>query len=253
MKNDSAEPERFGCGMHADDRLPFLEPGVRIGAFSVLGRQPYPTAANRRSINHLVGAGRIGSGTVIGCLTVIYAGVFIGREVCIGDHAVIREDVRIGSRCVIGTKVDIQYGATIADDVRILNETQIAGGTVIGEGTFIGPGVQTANDPHVAHHDLADYQDRGQVAPVIGSKVFIGVGAILLPGVRIGDGATIGAGALVSKDVPAGALVMARGVRGEVEPRILTIPGPVDADTLDRVREEFRKAHTGPNRMVAGL
>lgn len=217
--NDSAEPIRFGCGMHEDDRLPFLEPNVRVGAFSVFGRQPYATGANRRPVR-LVGAGRVGRDSVVGSLCVIYAGVFIGRACCIGDHAVIREDTRIGNRCVIGAKVDIQYGVTIADDVRILNETQIAGGTVIGAGTFIGPGVQTANDPHVAHHDLDDYQDRGQVAPVIGSKVFIGVGAILLPGVKIGDGATIGAGAVVTRDVPDGSTVLAAGVRGQViEPR----------------------------------
>lgn len=217
MTSDSCQPERFGDGTHPDDRAPFVEAGVRIGVFSVLGRQPYPTAANRRAIPHLVGAGRVNAGSVIGCSCVIYAGAFIGREVCIGDHAVIREDTRIGDRCVIGTKVDIQYGCTIGDDVRILNETQIAGGTVIGAGTFIGPGVQTANDPHVARFGLDDYRDRGQVAPVIGSKVFIGVGAILLPGVNIGDGAVIGAGAVVTKDVPARARVMARGVRGMIE------------------------------------
>lgn len=210
--NDSHEPERFGCGMHADDRLPFLERDVRIGAFSVLGRQPYPTAANRRQ-TRIVGAGRIGSGTVVGCLCVIYAGVFIGRECCVGDHAVIREDVRIGNRCVIGAKVDIQYGATIAEDVRILNETQIAGGSTIGRGTFIGPGVQTANDPHVARFGLDDYQDRGQVGVTIGEYAFIGVGAILLPGVTIGDRAIVAAGAVVTKDVPAGATMMAYGVR----------------------------------------
>lgn len=198
--------EIFGSGAHADDRPPFFEAGVRVGAMTVLGRQPYATAANRRQVR-LVGAGQIGAGTVIGCLCVIYAGVFMGRGVCVGDHAVIREDTRIGNRCVIGTKVDIQYAATIGDDVRILNEAQIAGGSVIGAGSFIGPGVQTANDPHVARHDLADYQDRGQAGVTIGERVFIGVGAILLPGVRIGDGAVIAAGAVVTKDVAVGARV----------------------------------------------
>ncbi len=213
--NDSAEPERYGCGMHTDDRLPFLEPGVKVGAFSVFGRQPYPTAANRRAVSQLVGSGRIGSGSVVGCLCVIYAGVFIGRDVCVGDHAVIREDVRIGDRCVIGAKVDIQYGATIGDDVRLLNEVQIAGGTVIGNGSFLGPGVQTANDPFVAHFSLDEYKDRGQIGPQIGKNVFVGVGAILLPGIRIGDGALIGAGAVVTKDVPSGAKILAPGIRGE--------------------------------------
>lgn len=212
MKSDSHEPERFGCGSHADDRLPFLEAGVRIGAFSVLGRQPIATAANRRPVR-VVGAGRVGSGSVVGCHCVVYAGAFIGREVCIGDHAVIREDTRIGNRCVIGCMVDLQYNVTIGDDVRILNQTQIAGNSVIGRGTFIGPGVQTANDPHVARFGLDDYQDRGQVGVTIGEYVFIGVGAILLPGVTIGDRAIVAAGAVVTKDVPAGATMLAPGVR----------------------------------------
>lgn len=215
--NDSAEPERFGCGMHDDDRLPFLGEDVRVGAFSVFGRQPYATAANRRPVR-LVGAGRIGAGSVVGCLCVIYAGVFIGRDVCVGDHAVIREDTRIGDRCVIGTKVDIQYGVTIAEDVRILNETQITGGSTIGRGTFIGPGVQTANDPHVARHDLANYQDRGQVGVTIGEYVFIGAAAVLLPGVKIGDRATVAAGAVVTRDVPPGATVYGMPARERLTP-----------------------------------
>lgn len=204
--NNSVDPERFGSGSHSDDRLPFIEPGVRIGAFTVLGRQPYPTAANRRTAR-LAGAGRIGGGTVIGCHAVLYAGSFIGRDCCIGDHVTIREDVRIGDRCVVGVGADLQYGVTLGDDVRILNQVQIAGGSVIGRGSFIGPGVQTANDPHVARHGLDDYRDRGQVGVTIGEHVFVGVGAILLPGVIIGDGAIIAAGAVVTKDVPAGKTV----------------------------------------------
>jgi acetyltransferase-like isoleucine patch superfamily enzyme len=211
--NDSAEPDKFGGGLHDDDRLPFYEPGVRIGAFSILGRQPYATAANRRPVRP-VGPGRIGAGTVIGCLCVIYAGVFIGRDCCIGDKATMREDVRVGDRCVIGNGVDLQYGVTVGDDVRILNESHITGGTVIGAGTFIGPGVWSANDPYLAHFDLHDYQDRGQVAPIIGRKVFIGVGAILLPGIVIGDGAIIAAGAVVTKDVAPGTKVFGMPARG---------------------------------------
>ena len=95
-----------------------------------------------------------------------------------------------------------------------MNQAQIAGGSVIGRGSFIGPGVQTANDPHVARHGLEDYQDRGQVGVTIGEHVFVGVGAIILPGVRIGDGAIIGGGAVVTRDILAGEMIMAPGVRG---------------------------------------
>jgi acetyltransferase-like isoleucine patch superfamily enzyme len=223
--NDSAEPEYFGCGMSVDDRPPVLEAGVRIGAFTALGRQAYPTAANRRP-TRLVEAGHIGSGTVIGCQCVIYAGVFIGRECCIGDHVVIREDTNIGDRCVLGTKVDIQYGVRIANDVRLLNETQIAGGTVIGEGSFLAQGVTMANDPHLFNFDLGDYRDRGQTGPVIGRHVKIGPGAILLPGVVIGDEAIIGAGALVTRDVAPGAKMFGLPARpvAAAEGYVVTVP-----------------------------
>jgi acetyltransferase-like isoleucine patch superfamily enzyme len=155
------------------------------------------------------GAGRIGARTIIGCHATVYAGVMIGRDCRLGDYAGIREDCRIGDRVVIGTHVDIQYGALIGDDVRILNYAHIAGGTIIGNGSFIGPGVMTANHRRV---DLDNYDNppEGRCAPNIGGKVMIGVGAILLPGVTIGDGAVIAAGAVVTRDVAPGAFV--RGV-----------------------------------------
>lgn len=188
-----------------------------VGPHAVIGIQPVATKANRRQVRP-ARAGRVGAGCVIGAHAVIYAGVMLGRDCRVGDHAVIRENVVTGDRCVIGCMVDIQYGATIGDDVRILNEAQIAGGMVIGDGTFIGPGVQTANDPHVARHDLSDYQDRGQVAPTIGRKVFVGVGAVILPGVSIGDGAVIAAGAVVTRDVAPGEKVAGLPARAVVVP-----------------------------------
>ena len=186
------------------------------GEFSLFGIKPMANAANRRPVP----GGEplpvvIGDRTIIGTHCSIYRDVVLGEDCRVGDHAGIREGTRIGARCVIGCMADIQYNVTIGDDVRILNQTQIAGGSIIGNGTFIGPGVQTANDPHVAKFDLAEYQDRGQVGVTIGERVFIGVGAILLPGVTIGDGATIAAGAVVTRDVPAGARIVAHGVRGD--------------------------------------
>lgn len=186
---------------------PFYEPGVYVGDRASVGCVPMATLANRRPLPCGARAGRIGSGTVIHDFACVYAGAFIGKECLIAPHSTIREGVRVGNRCVVGVGADLQYGVTLADDVRVLNQTQIAGGSTIGRGSFIGPGVQTANDPHVARHSLEDYQDRGQAGVTIGERVFVGVGAILLPGITIGDGATVAAGALVVRDVPPGALV----------------------------------------------
>lgn len=187
--------------------------GCQVGQFTTLGRLPVATAANRREIRHdTIGELHIGARSVVGDHATLYAGTWIGADACIGDGAIVREHCRIGDRCVIGTMVDIQYGAMIGDDVRILNAAHIAGGTHIGSGSFIGPGVRMANDRTI---DLEDYQDRDtRQAPNIGRKVFVGVGAIILPGVTIGDGAVIAAGAVVVHDVKPGDHILARTVRG---------------------------------------
>lgn len=192
--------------------MPFLEEDVYIGLYVTLGQMPLGNAATRRPVGDHA-QGRIGARSIIGSHAVIYAGVVLGPDCRVGDHAIIRESSVIGARCVIGTQADLQFQVTLGDDVRVQAEAQLAGGTVVGDGSFIGPGVQTANDPHVAHFPLTDYQDRGQVAPTIGKHVFIGAAAIILPGVVIGDGAMIAAGALVTKDVPAGVQVFGMPAR----------------------------------------
>lgn len=184
---------------------PMFGVGCLVGPGAVLGIQPLATKANRRPVVRAPN-GFIGSRCVIGANVVMYADVILGDDCRIGDFACIREGSRIGSRCVIGTNADLQYGVTVFDDVRIMNAAHIAGGTVIGAGSFIGPGVMTANHRNV---DLNAYDvpAEGHRAPIIGEKVMIGVGAILLPGVKIGDGATIASGAMVTKDVAAGETV----------------------------------------------
>jgi acetyltransferase-like isoleucine patch superfamily enzyme len=195
------KPTWFGI---TDLKEPVWGEGVLIGCFSLVGVQPLATAANRRPVAK-AGSGRVGARTVIGCHATIYAGVFMGEDCRVGDFATIREDCRIGARCVIGTNADLQYGCLLGDDVRVLNGTHISGGTVIGSGSFIGPGVMTANDRQLDVFNYVDHPNRA--APIIGKNVFVGVGAIILPGVTIGDGARVGAGSLVTRDVAAGATV----------------------------------------------
>ncbi len=189
-----------------------------LGEFAVIGLRPMANAANRRPVVETEPQPvKIGDRTIIGTHATIYRDVTIGEDCRLGDHVVIREGARIGNRCVVGSMVDLQFNVTLGDDVRIFNQTQITGGTVIGDHTFISAGVQSVNDPHLFNFDLEDYQDRGTAGPKIGDKVKIGPGAILLPGVIIGDEAIIAAGAIVTRDVPAGAIVMAKGVRGIVK------------------------------------
>jgi acetyltransferase-like isoleucine patch superfamily enzyme len=90
-----------------------------------------------------------------------------------------------------------------------MDGSHLTGDMTIGKRCFLAPGVMTANDNAIGRAGYDAARVRG---PTIEDDVAIGVGAILLPGIRIGAGATIAAGAVVTRDVPAGALV--KGVPG---------------------------------------
>jgi len=205
--NDDASVATF---KPRDDQWHHYEAGVRVHYTAAIGRQPVATAAGRRKVRDH-GSTNIGRNSIVGAFAVIYAGVRLGEETLVGDHAIIREGVMAGDRCVIGANADVQYNAMIGNDVVIQCEAHVAGGTIIGDGSFIGPGVRMANDRRI---DLLDYRDRGtRQAPQIGKRVLVGCGAILLPGVIIGDHAVIAAGAVVTRDVEAGATVFGFAAR----------------------------------------
>lgn len=169
-------------------------PGAVIGrnpmAAGVIARQPEVKAETK-----------IGERCVIGCNAVIYAGAQIGNDVLIGDGATIRENTVVGDGTVIGSNCTVQNGARIGKRVKIVDLSHITFDCEIGDESFISVGVYTMNDNSM--------QRGGEVVgPKIGKRVRIGGGALLLPGVRIGDDAVIGAGSVVTHDVPPGAKVM---------------------------------------------
>jgi len=83
----------------------------------------------------------------------------------------------------------------------------------IGEGTQIGPAVQIYAADHPREQAVRETGLEFGRPVQIGRHVWIGGGAILLPGVRIGDGAIVGAGSVVTRDVPAGAIVKGNPAR----------------------------------------
>jgi len=153
---------------------------------------------------------RIGAGTEIMPFALLYRGAHIGANCLIGNHATVREQATIGNRCIIGQYVCISFDAELADEVRVQNGTLIADGWKIGRGTFVGVNVSTMSD---RRRDVVDYEFKGSCPSVIGERCLIGSGAVILPGVTIGNDVVIGAGALVAKDVPDGATVLGQPAR----------------------------------------
>jgi acetyltransferase-like isoleucine patch superfamily enzyme len=114
----------------------------------------------------------------------------------------IRERTRIGSRVAVGTATIIEGDTTIGSDVRIQSAAFIPTHTTVGPGVFIGPHAVLTNDryPPSGHPEL-----RG---PVLLDRSVIGANATVLPGIVVGEGACVAAGAVVTRDVPPGKLAI---------------------------------------------
>jgi acetyltransferase-like isoleucine patch superfamily enzyme len=200
-----------------------IEPGVRLdddvevfpGAY--IGKEPKGAGATAREMRYDRRV-LIGRGTSVGPHAVIYYDVEIGASTLVGDGASIREQCRVGSQCIISRYVTLNYNTKVGDRTRIMDMTHITGNSVIGDDVFISCMVATANDNVMV---TRSYEEGKVVGPRIEDRVSIGEGACVLPGVRIGEGALVGAGSVVTKDVDAYALVVGvpawfvRSLRGE--------------------------------------
>lgn len=147
----------------------------------------------------------LGDSVLIGPNAVIYYDVQIGNRSLIGDGVSMREQCHIGQRVKIGPNTTLNYNVRIGDDSQISQLVHVAGNTMIGNRVFIAAGVSMANDNSFGRSGDAEVRRDG---PRIDDDCNIGPGAVLLPGVRIGRSAIIGAGAVVSRDVAPATLVM---------------------------------------------
>lgn len=132
-------------------------------------------------------------------LTEVQNDVEIGSGTRVGSFTLIHEGARIGEHCTIGSHCNI-CRCRISNNVSIQTACHITRGTIIEDGVFIGPGVVTLNDSFRYEEVLK--------APTIRAGAKVGGGAVLLPGVIIGQNAVVGSGAVVTKDVPDGATVV---------------------------------------------
>jgi acetyltransferase-like isoleucine patch superfamily enzyme len=151
----------------------------------------------------------IGERAVIRSHTVIYAGNVIGRNFQTGNKVNIRESNRIGDNVSIGTLSVVEHHVDIGNNVRIHTQVFIPEFSVLEDGCWIGPNVVLTN----AKYPLSPGVKDSLAGPVVRRNAKIGANVTLLPGVVIGEGALVGAGAVVVRDVPAGAVVVGNPAR----------------------------------------
>jgi acetyltransferase-like isoleucine patch superfamily enzyme len=202
----------------------FVASGTVVHDNAVLGRVPQVAGIIQRPLKPDLPRLEIGKHCVIGACAVLYVGTTIGDDTLIGDLSCIREECKIGNQVVIGRGVMLNYNIEIRDRARIMDASHFGGDMVVEEDAFVGPHVSTANDNTIGLRPVTARQ-----GPHICRSASIGVGAILLAGVTIGEQSIVAAGALVLEDVPARkiAMGMPAKINGDVPAELLRPIGGV--------------------------
>ena len=182
---------------------------VVIGDYAVVGKQPTlgpRSTAARGELAPLV----VGDGARILTGAVVFAGSTLASGVIVGDQACVRERCRLDEEVVIGRGALVENDTRIGARTRVQANAYITAYCTLEEDVFIAPCVVTTNDNYMGRTEKRLELLRG---PTIRRGARIGGGAVLLPGIEIGEEAFVGAGAVVLEDVPARAVVVGTPAR----------------------------------------
>jgi acetyltransferase-like isoleucine patch superfamily enzyme len=186
-----------------------LGEGVTVHENAVIGKQPALSPRSTASRDPLPPA-EIGDGSVISTGAIVFAGSQIGARVILGDQSCVRERVTLGDDVVLGRGSLIENDTTIGAMTRIQAEAYITAYSTLEEHVFIAPCVVTTNDNVMGRTERRLELIKG---PTIRRGARVGGGAVLCPGIEIGEEAFVGAGAVVTKDVPPRVIVVGNPAR----------------------------------------
>src|SRR5471030_3191962 len=166
--------------------------------YAVVGKQPTLSPRSTAKRDPLPPT-EIGDGTIVSTGAIVFAGSSIGALVILGYQSCVRERVEIGDDVVLGRGSLIENDTVVGAMTKIQADAYITAYSTLEEHVFIAPCVVTTNDNFMGRTDQRHDLIKG---PTIRRGARIGGGAILCPGVEIGEEAFVGAGAVVTKDVP---------------------------------------------------
>lgn len=180
-----------------------LGDGCEVQDGAVLGKPPRlasHSTATRAPLAPLT----LGAGAVVCCGAVVFAGAEVGDGAILGDQSFVRERASIGAGSVIGRGSCVDNDVIVGLRVRVQTGVYLTAQSVVEDDVFVGPGVTTTNDSTMARHPR-DFELRGAL---LRRACRVGGGAVICPGVEVGEEAFVAAGAVVAADVAARAVVM---------------------------------------------
>jgi acetyltransferase-like isoleucine patch superfamily enzyme len=141
----------------------------------------------------------------------------IGDGTMIWRNAQVRERARLGKKCIVGQGSYIEYDVVIGDNVKIQNNSSLYNGLTLEDGVFIGPHVVFTNDklPRAVNPDgsLKGADDWTVGKTLVKRGAALGACTVVVTGVTIGEWVMVGSGSVVTRDVPAHALVVGNPAR----------------------------------------
>jgi acetyltransferase-like isoleucine patch superfamily enzyme len=180
----------------------FFADDAQFGAFVIIGEPPRGKISGELET-------RIGARALIRSHTVIYAGNRIGDDFQTGHGVLIREENEIGDDVSIGSHSIVEHHVKIGDKVRLHSNVFVPEFSILEDGCWLGPNVVVTNARYPQSRSVQENLRGAHIKR--GAK--IGANATLLPGVVIGENALVGAGAVVTQDVPDGAVVVGNPAR----------------------------------------
>jgi dTDP-4-amino-4,6-dideoxygalactose transaminase/acetyltransferase-like isoleucine patch superfamily enzyme/dTDP-4-dehydrorhamnose 3,5-epimerase-like enzyme len=177
-------------------------------------------------------------------------GAMIGKDTRVWAFAHIQAGAVVGAGCNIGENVFIESGAIIGDDVTVKNGVQIWDSVVLQDNVFVGPNVTFCNDKYPRSKQYLTEHPQTVVSP----WASIGANATILPGIKIGPEAFIGAGSVVTHDVSAKTVVAGNPARllrfnSVKKDDVGCIDNTDSKDGIDRIILQRLKAHSDPVRV----
>jgi len=186
-----------------------LGDGVKVLENAVVGKQPTLSPRSTTKRDPLPPA-EIGDGTIVSSGAIVFAGSQIGARVILGDQSCVRERVTMGDDVVLGRGSLVENDTSIGAMTRIQAEAYITAYSTLEDHVFIAPCVVTTNDNFMGRTERRHELMKG---PTIRRGARIGGGAVLCPGIEIGEEAFVGAGAVVTKNVPPRVIVVGNPAR----------------------------------------